>query len=51
MAPLFEAFNDQEKVVPEAKAGEMMRVLARRLKVLKVRCEKEEGENLKVKLR
>ena len=44
MAPLFEAFNDQQKVVPEGDAKELMNVLAIRLKQLKLRCEKEQGE-------
>jgi hypothetical protein len=38
MTPLFEAFNDQERVVPEGNAQELMRVLAIRLKELKLRC-------------
>lgn len=51
MVPLFEAFNDQEPVVPTGDAGNLMKVLGMRLKELKLRCDKEEGEDLKVRLR
>jgi len=51
VAPLFEALNDQDKVVPNGNAEDLMQVLALHLKELKLRCEKEEGELLKVKLR
>lgn len=51
MTPLFEAFSDQEKVVPEGNAHELMNLLAFRLKELKLHCEKERGEALKVRLR
>ena len=44
MTPLFEAFNDQESVVPEGNAHVLMKVLAVRLKELKRRCDKEKGE-------
>lgn len=32
MTPLFEAFNDQDRVVPEGNAETMMKLLASRLK-------------------
>lgn len=51
MTPLFEAVNDQEKVVPKDNASELMSVLSLRLKELKLHCEKEEGQALKVSLR
>jgi len=44
VAPLFEALNDQDKVVPNGNAGDLMELLALHLKELKLRCEKEEGE-------
>jgi hypothetical protein len=51
MTPWFEAVNDQEKVVPNENAGELMNVLALRLKELKLHCEKESGQALKISLR
>ncbi len=51
MVPLFEAFNDQEPVVPQGDAQTLMKVLGMRLKEMKLRCQKEEGEELKVHLR
>lgn len=50
MTPLFEAFNDQERIVPEGSADHLMKVLSIRLKELKLRCEKEKGEELKKSL-
>lgn len=44
MVPLFEAFNDQEPVLPEGNAEILMKELASRLKELKLRCENEKGE-------
>lgn len=32
MTPLFEAFNDQEKIVPEGSADHLMKTLSIRLK-------------------
>lgn len=32
MTPLFEAFNDQDKVVPQGSAKDLMKILAIRLK-------------------
>ena len=38
MTPLFEAFNDQERIVPEGSADHLMKMLSIRLKELKLRC-------------
>jgi hypothetical protein len=51
MTPLFESFNDQERILPEGSADQLMKLLAHRLKELKLRCEKEKGEELKIRLR
>jgi hypothetical protein len=51
MTPLFEAFNDNERIVPEGNADRLMRELAVRLKELKKSCEREKGEELKIRLR
>lgn len=51
MTPLFEAFNDQERIVPEGGAEDLMKVLSARLMELKKRCSEEKGEELKIKLR
>lgn len=51
VAPLFEAMNDQEKVVPNGNAAGLMKTLAERLRELKLKCESEQGESLKLKLR
>ena len=51
MTPLFEAFNDHEKIVPQGNADNLMKLLAQRLKELKLRCQKEKGEELKIRLR
>lgn len=37
--------------MPKENAGELMSVLSLRLKELKLHCEKEEGQSLKVSLR
>jgi hypothetical protein len=51
MTPLFEAFNDQEKIVSNQKANQLMTTLSHRLKELKLHCEKESGQELKIRLR
>ena len=38
MTPLFEAFNDQERIVPSGSADHLMKTLSVRLKELKLRC-------------